>query len=114
MTFVFHKTLQVASIKLHVTDLLHHNFLDLVAILLLLVLTLLHWFVDTFLPRLHRAHRLQSFLLALVTDLPGLLIAVLGIAVLLGLLRASFHLQLANLLRLEMAVLLLNWEGEDV
>merc|ERR1719308_179320 len=114
MTFVFHKTLQVASIKLHVTDLLHHNFLDLVTILLLLVLTLLHWFVDTFLPRLHRAHRLKSLLLALVTDLPGLLLAVLGVAVLLCLLRASLHLELTDLLWLEMAVLLLNREGEDV
>merc|ERR1719308_441415 len=114
MTYSFHKSLQVASIELHVTDLLHHNLLDLVAILLLLVLTLLHGFVDTFLPRLHRAHRLQSLLLALVTDLPGLLLAVLDVAVFLGLLRASLHLQLTDLLGLEMAVLLLNWEGEDV
>merc|ERR1719308_155978 len=114
MTFVFHKCLQVASIKLHVTDLLHHNLLDLVAILLLLVLPLLHWFVDTFLPRFHRAHRLQSLLLALVTDLPGPLLAVLGVAVLFGLLRTSLHLQLTDLLGLKMAILLLNWEGEDV
>ena len=83
-TFVFLKSLQVASIKLHVTDLLHHNLLDLVAILLVLVLTLLHWFVDTLLPRLHRADRLEGPLLALVTDLPGLLFAVLGVAVLLN------------------------------
>merc|ERR1719308_399338 len=102
MTFVFNKSLQVASIKLHVTNLLHHNFLDFVAVLLLLVPTLLHWFVNTFLPRLHRAHRLQSLLLALITDLPRLILAVLGVAVLLGLLGASLHLQLADLLRLEM------------
>merc|ERR1712201_28110 len=97
------QSLQVASIKLHVTDFLHHNFLDLVAILLLLVPTLLHRFVDTLLPCLHRAHRLESLLLALVTDLPGLLLAVLGVAVLLGLLRTSLHLELTDLLRLEMA-----------
>ena len=54
------------------------------AILLFLVLTLLHRIVDTFLPCLHRADRLESLLLALVTDLPGLLLAVLGVAVLLG------------------------------
>merc|ERR1719350_2398558 len=47
-------------------------------------------------------------------DLPGLLLAVLGVAVLLGLLGASLLLQLADLLGLEVAVLLLHWEGEDV
>merc|ERR1719350_2652680 len=47
-------------------------------------------------------------------DLPGLLLAVLGVAVLLGLLGASLLLQLADLLGLEVAVLLLHWKGEDV
>merc|ERR1719312_1417137 len=108
------KSLQVASIKLHVTDFLHHNLLHLMAVLLLLVPTLLHRFVDTFLPCLHRADRLESLLLALVTDLPGLLLAVLGVAVLLSFLGASLHLQLTDLLGLEMAVLLLDREGEDV
>merc|ERR1712096_148006 len=37
-----------------------------------------------------------------------------GVAVLLSLLWTSLHLQLANLLGLEVAVLLLDWEGEDV
>merc|ERR1719312_527593 len=106
--------LQVASIKLHVTDFLHNNLLDLMAILLLLVPTLLHGFVHTLLPCLHRAHRLERLLLALVADLPGLLLAVLGVAVLLSFLGASLHLQLTDLLGLEMAVLLLHWEGEDV
>merc|ERR1711862_921821 len=106
--------LQVASIKLHVADFFHHNLLDLVAILLVLVLAFLHGFVHTFLPCLHRADRLQSLLFTLVTDLPGLLLAVLGVAVLLGFLGTSFHLQLADFLWLEMAVLLLDGEGEDV
>merc|ERR1719347_486604 len=56
----------------------------------------------------------QSLLLALVTDLPWLLLAVLGVAVLLSFLGTSLHLKLADLLRLEMAVLLLDREGEDV
>ena len=34
----------------------------------------------------------------LVADLPGLLLAVLGVAALLGFLRAGLHLQLTNLL----------------
>merc|ERR1719312_1400071 len=108
------KNLQVASIKLHVTDFLHHNLLHLMAVLLLLVPTLLHGFVDTFLPCLHCADRLETLLLALVADLPGLLLAVLGVAVLLSFLGASLHLQLADLLGLKMAVLLLDREGEDV
>merc|ERR1712112_578966 len=58
--------------------------------------------------------RLEGLLLALVTDLPGLLLAVLGVAVLLGLLGASLHLQLADLLGLEVAILLLHGEGENV
>ena len=58
--------------------------------------------------------RLDGLLFALVADLPGLLLAVLGVAVLLSLLWTSLHLQLANLLGLEVAVLLLDWEGEDV
>ena len=58
--------------------------------------------------------RLDGLLFALVADLPGLLLAVLGVAVLLSLLWTSLHLQLANFLWLEVAVLLLDWEGEDV
>merc|ERR1719425_139661 len=57
---------------------------------------------------------LDGFFLALITDLPGLLLTVLGVAVLLGLLRASLHLKFADLLGLEVTVLLLNWEGKDV
>merc|ERR1711982_267988 len=105
---------QVTGVEFHVTNFLKNNLLHLVAILLVLIPASLLRLVGADQPRLHRAHRLESLLLALVTDLPGLLLAVLGVAVLLGLLRASFHLQLADLLRLEMAVLLLHWEGEDV
>merc|ERR1719153_661805 len=60
------------------------------------------------------AHWLDSLLLALVADLPGLLLAVLGVAVLLGLLGTSLHFQFADFLWFEMAVLLFNREGEDV
>merc|ERR1712183_400744 len=65
-------------------------------------------------PLLHVTQRLDGLLLALVADLPGLLFAVLGVAVLICFLGTSLHLQLADLLRFEVAVLLLNWEGEDV
>merc|ERR1711875_66103 len=106
--------LQIPSVKFHVTNFLQHNLLDLMAVLLLLVPTLLHGLVDTLLPRLHRANGLESLLLALVTDLPWLLLAVFGVAVLLGLLGTSLHLQLADFLRLKMAVLLLDREGEDI
>ena len=70
--------------------------------------------INTFHPLHIDTLRLQGLLLALIADLPGLLLAVLGVAVLLGLLRASLHFQLADLLRLKVAILLLNWEGEDV
>merc|ERR1719427_1178608 len=84
------------------------------AVLLILVPARLLWFVRTNQSFLLFAHRLDGLLLALITDLPGLLLAILGVAVLLGLLRASLHFKLADLLWLEMAVLLLNREGKDV
>merc|ERR1719431_261306 len=65
-------------------------------------------------PLLGVAQGLDRFLLALITDLPGLLLAVLGVAVLLSFLWARFHFKLADLLGLKVAVLLLDWEGEDV
>merc|ERR1712119_222940 len=106
--------LQIRCIKLHIAHLFNNYFLDLVAVLLDLVLALLHWFVDASQTLLHVTGGLDGFLLALVADLPGLLLTVLGVAVLLCLLRASLHLHLADLFGLEVAVLLLNWEGEDV
>merc|ERR1712201_18336 len=108
------RELQIPSIKLHIADFLEHHLLDLVAVLLVHVMAGLLRLVGTDQPLLGVAQGLDGFLLALVTDLPGLLLAVLGVAVLLGLLGASLHLELADLLRLEVAVLLLNWEGEDV
>merc|ERR1739838_237698 len=78
------------------------------------MITILNRLVDALHPRLHDALGVKELLLALIADLPGLLLAVLGVAVLLGLLRARLHFQLTNLLWLEVAVLLLYWEGEDV
>merc|ERR1719186_1196714 len=106
--------LQISRIKLHVTDLLELDLLNLVAVLLVLVPACLLWFVATDQSFLFLAHRLDGLLLALVTDLPGLLLAVLGVAVLLGLLWSSLHFKLADFLRLEMTVLLLYREGENV
>merc|ERR1719407_268276 len=106
--------LQIRCIKLHIAHLFNNYFLDLVAVLLDLVLALLLGDVLTGEPLLHVAQRLDGLLLALVADLSGLLLAVLGVAVLLGFLRTSLHLQLADLLGLEVAILLLDWEGEDV
>merc|ERR1712168_470975 len=108
------KKLQVRGIELHITNFLQNHPLNLMAVLLLLVSALFHWLVHTHKALLHVAQRLEVLLLALVTDLPGLLLAVLGVAVLLSLLRASLHLELADLLRLKMTVLLLHREWEDV
>merc|ERR1719312_1508848 len=106
--------LQISRIKLHITDLLENNLLHLVTILLVDVSAGLNRLVRADQPLLGVTQRLDAFLLALVTDLSGLLLAILGVAVLLCLLRASLHLEFADLLRLEMAVLFLHWEGEDV
>merc|ERR1719427_1180513 len=106
--------LQISRIELHVTDLLELDLLDLVAVLLILVPACLLRLVATDQSFLFLAYRLDGLLLALVTDLPGLLLAVLGVAVLLGLLWPSLHFQLADFLWLEMAILLLDREGEDV
>merc|ERR1719500_1519433 len=99
--------LQVRSVELHITDFLKHHLLHLVA-------ALLHWLIDAHKALLHVAQWFEGLLLALVTDLPGLLLAVLSVAVLLCLLGASLHLQLADLLGLEVAILFLHGEGEDI
>merc|ERR1719482_2366057 len=106
--------LKVCGVELHVADFFHNHLLHLVAVLLVLVLALFLGDVLAGEPLLHVAQRLDGLLLALVADLPGLLLAVLGVAVLLGFLWASLHFQLADLLGLEVAILLLYWEGEDV
>merc|ERR1719427_1946043 len=95
-------------------DFFHDHLFHLVAVLLVLVLALLLGDVLVGEPLLHVTQRLDGLLLALVADLPGLLLAVLGVAVLLGFLGTSLHLQLADLLGLEVTILLLDWEGEDV
>merc|ERR1719209_67717 len=106
--------LQISRIKLHVADFLELDLLDLVTVLLVLVPACLLWLVATDQSFLLLAHRLDGLLLALVTDLPGLLLAVLGVAVLLGLLGAGLHFKLADFLWLKVAVLFLDREGEDV
>merc|ERR1719482_2014287 len=106
--------LKVCGVKLHVADFFHNHLLHLVAVLLVLILALFSGDILAGEPLLHVTFRLDRLLFALVADLPGLLLAVLGVAVLLGLLRASLHLHLADLLGLEVTVLLLNWEGEDI
>merc|ERR1719504_363430 len=112
--FLCNMNLQVLGVKLHVANLLDHHLLHLVAVLLGLLPAALHRRVVADQPLLQVADRLDGLLLALVTDFPGLLLAVLGVAVLLGLLRASLLLQLTDLLGLKVAVLLLHREGEDV
>merc|ERR1719260_115300 len=102
------------GIKFHVAFFLKDHLLDLMAVLLVHVIAGLHRLVGADQPLLSVTQGLDGFLLALITDLPGLLLAVLGVAVLLGLLRSSLHLELADLLWLKVAVLLLDWEGEDV
>ena len=106
--------LQIPSVEFHIAHFLKDNFLHLVAVLLILVPAGLLRLIGTDQPVLHNTYWLQRLLLALVTDLPGLLLTVLGVAVLLSLLGASLHLQLADLLGLKMAILLLNWERKDV
>merc|ERR1712025_847723 len=103
--------LQIPSVEFHITNFLKYNLLHLVAVLLVLVPASLLRLVGAHQPVLHSTNWLQRFLLALVTDLHGLLLTVLGVAVLLGLLWTSLHLQLTDLLGLEVAVLLLHWEG---
>jgi len=63
---------------------------------------------------LHRALWLDRLLFALVTDLSWLLLAVLRVAVLLGLLWTSLHFKLTYLLWLEVTVLFFHREGEGV
>ena len=84
------------------------------AVLLVLGLALLLWNVFASPALLHITHWLDRPFLALVTDLPGLLLALFGVAVFLGFLRANLHLQFTDLLRLKVAVLLLHWEGKDI
>merc|ERR1719481_2408117 len=110
---LFHN-LQIWSIELHIAFFYQLDPLYLVAVLLVLVSALFLGCIHTLQPLLHLAYRPKRLLLALVADLPRLLLAVLGIAVLLSLLRTSLHLELADFLWLEMTVLLFNRERKDV
>merc|ERR1711875_179050 len=110
---VFHN-LQIRSIELHIAFFYQFDPLHLVTVLLILVSALFLGRIHTLQPLLHLAYRPKGLLFTLIADLPWLLLAVLGIAVLLGLLGTSLHLELAYLLRFKVAVLLLNREGEDV
>merc|ERR1712112_309667 len=89
--------LQIPGVEFHITNFLKNNLLHLVAVLLVLVPASLLGLIGADQPVLHNTDRIQRLLLALVTDLPGLLLAVLGVAVLLGLLRASLHLKFTDL-----------------
>ena len=86
---------------------LMNSLLHLMAVLLILVPTGLLRLAGADKSVLYHTYRHQK-LLAMVTDLLGLLLAVLGVVVLLSLLRVSLHLPLAALLLLNVAVLLLN------
>merc|ERR1719481_894655 len=110
---LFHN-LQIWSVELHIAFFYQLNPLHLVTVLLVLVSALFLRRIHTLQSLLHLAYRPKRLLLAVVADLPRLLLAVLGIAVLLGLLRASLHLKLADFLWFEMTVLLFDRERKDV
>merc|ERR1711875_54330 len=110
---VFHN-LQIRSIELHIAFFYQLNPLHLVTVLLVLVPALLLGRIHALQPLLHLAYRSKRLLLTLVANLPRLLLAVLGIAVLLSLLGTSLHLELADFLWFEMTILLFDREGEDV
>merc|ERR1719167_1850904 len=106
--------LQIVTVKLQITDLLNNHFLDLMAVLLILLSTLFDWLISTSQSLLHGALWLDRLLLALVTDFSGLLLAIFGVAVLLSFLGASLHLEFADFLRLEMTVLFFHRKWEDI
>jgi len=85
-----------------------------VAVLLVFISTLFLRRIHALQPLLHLTYRPKGLLFALIADLPWLLLAVLGIAVLFSLLGTSLHLELADFLGFEMTVLLFDWEGKDV
>merc|ERR1711982_38306 len=70
---------QVTGVEFHVTNFFREHLLHLVAVLLVLVPASLLRLVGADQPVLHNTHWLQRLLLTLVTDLPGLLLAVLGV-----------------------------------
>merc|ERR1719481_813496 len=107
-------SLQVRCIKLHIAYFFQDNLLNLMAVLLRLILTLLNRLVSALQAVLSLTHFSQVLLLTLIADLPGLFLTVLGIAVLLCLLWSSLHFELTNFLWLEVTILLFHGEGKDV
>merc|ERR1712212_747746 len=97
-----------------ITNFLESHLLDLVAVLLLYVNAGLLWFIGADQPVQRSTHRLDGPRFALVAYLPRLLLALHGVAVLLGLLWSSLRLHLTDFLGLEVTVLLLYREGMDV
>merc|ERR1719334_240629 len=106
--------LQIGGVELHIADLLNYHSLDLVAVLFIFFRTLFDWLISTRQSLLHGALWLDGLLLALVTNLSGLFLAVFRVAVLLRFLGASLHLKLAYFLWLEVAVLFFHGEGKDI
>merc|ERR1712142_6780 len=104
----------VANEELHIAFFNQLHPLHLVTILLVLISALLPGRVHALQPLLHLTYRSKRLFLALIADLPWLLLAVLSVAILLSLLRTSLHLELADFLWFKMTVLLLDREGEDV
>ena len=84
------------------------------AVLLVFISALFLRRIHALQPLLHLTYRPKGLLFALIADLPWLLLAVLGIAVLFSLLGTSLHLELADFLGFEMTVLLFDREGKDV
>merc|ERR1719334_1725965 len=107
-------SLQVRCIKLHIANFFQDDLLNLVAVLLRLILALLNRLVSALQAVLSLTHFSQVLLLTLITDLPGLFLTVLGVAVLLCLLWSSLHFELTNFLWLEVTILLLHGEGKNV
>merc|ERR1719334_1204326 len=58
--------------------------------------------------------RLKALCLTLITDFPRLLLTILGVAVLLGLLGSSLHLQFTDLLRFKVTVLFRSSRASDI
>merc|ERR1711979_69187 len=84
------------------------------AVLLRHILTLLNRLVSTLQAVSSFTHFSQILLLALITNLPGLFLTVLSVAVLLCLLWSSLHFELTDFLWLEMTILLFHGKWEDV
>merc|ERR1719309_720509 len=106
--------LQIFGVEFHIADFFYNDFLHFIAVLLLLLTAMLLRVVSTSKSILHVTQRLDGLLLTLVTNLPWLLPAILGIAVFLSFLWSCLHLKLTNFFRLKVTILLLHRERKDV